>query len=223
MTPARPHPRPIPAFIERALFTVSVPARPRSRAAVEEDWGDSDGVGRLTVELQERENWCWAAVSLGLHRRFVELGGTQLRYTNQCDVARAVRPFACVDQCAGDACNKQTNLHAAIGTVDLLIARGVGFKPVFPSSNPVSIFANTIRPTIDAGNVVVAHLDRGGDRGHFVVVCGCDPMGGELVFLADPQAPDPNPPPVSFAEFLNSGAGTPGGGRVDELYPTIFS
>lgn len=183
------------------------------------------------LERQIGREWCWAAVALGLHRRFADVVNTARIYHTQCDVVHAVLGGVCGAKGVGGEClTPDIDCDQPVSFLFKVGASGLGFiGALVPVAVPedeglvTHFFETVIRPAIDDDDVVVARLNRGTNQGHVVVVYGYDEVDGARVYLADPEGPSSEHKPVNFAAFLTKCEGPLNRGiRVDELYRARF-
>jgi hypothetical protein len=126
------------------------------------------------VERQEKSNWCWAAVSLSIHKFFKPASARR-----QCGVAGALLKLPCCGNFTRK-CNEPESLTSALRHFARL-NRVVQRVPEF----------GEIQTEINAGRPVCARFEwtTGAFKGfgHFAVVCGFDAaLGGSVVIVEDP-------------------------------------
>lgn len=146
----------------------------------------SSGV-QLVIEVpqQEKENWCWAAVSVGVIAHY------EHRNVEQCEVAGAVLKTNC---CSG-GCNVPHFMNLVL---DELHHFG-------RSANQLEF--SQIRAEI-GNHPVACWIDHDRRVGHFVLITGwiIDENNRSYVFVVDPSpgAPHVNPGAMPFSRFQAS-------------------
>lgn len=124
--------------------------------------------------VQERDNWCWAAVA-------DYIADTLSQATGQCVIAKACLPQLCGGQCHDDACDAPHRLE------DGLLAAG------HPANYSVGAASERIvKKEIDAGRPVGVRIGwNQSGRGHFLTVLGyvTDGRDGSLYAVYDPAPP----------------------------------
>jgi hypothetical protein len=138
----------------------------------------SEAAVPLTVQRQERSEWCWAAVSVSVDLLFRPASAH-----TQCDVASLALALACCGDGKPAACNVPHELNTVLGRLHLLAGD--------PLRTPVPF--TQIRKEIDSGRpvcILIKWLDRDGSltRGHFIAVNGyrITPAGKQFVSITDP-------------------------------------
>lgn len=123
----------------------------------------------LQLDKQRQTEWCWAAVGSAIRKH---RGGPAL---TQCQVAERVWPgYGCCANPAG--CNSPAALQ------DTLTAIGHLRQPIYDTIQPEAIDAE-----IRANRPVCCGLIKGAS-GHFVVITGWYPSGGEIYLkIQDPS------------------------------------
>lgn len=161
--------------------------------------GTTCGVS-LKVPRQQRSEWCWAAVSVGVDR-FFRPDSTHC----QCEIASRSLNLQC---CSGvqpaplTTCNAPHAIHTVLGTHHLLAAD--------PIIKPLSF--DSVRTEIDAGRpvcVLIKWLDSQGQvtqRGHFIAINGYRVTTGQSQFVSitDPMYGSSE---IAFDQFANGKGG----------------
>jgi hypothetical protein len=140
---------------------------------------------RFELDTQQKRQWCWAAVSAGVHGYFS--GQAAL---SQCDVAqRLLGKNCCQDP---DACDSPQRLEAAL--------EAIGAKV---HVQPGRLDFQHLKAEIDAGRPVCARIGWFDGGGHFVVLYGYreSKSGGRQVLVSDPLFPDSI---VEYDEFVSA-------------------
>jgi len=154
----------------------------------------------VTIEKQQRTEWCWAAVSVSVNA-FFRPGASH----TQCDLAGAILKLPC---CAGQqpsqsaACNVPHDIHTVLGRLHLLAAD--------PIVKPLS-FAE-VQDEIDHGRPVCVLIKwlgsngQPGDRGHFIAIDGyrITPAQKQFVSIGDPCY---GPSEVDYEQFSSPQGG----------------
>jgi hypothetical protein len=120
----------------------------------------------LKMEIQEENQWCWAAVAAAIHNR----KAGRAKALTQCQIAGKVKTqsdvhFACSNPAPF---NEPESLEKALRTIGHLHNAGIGTAPF-----------DEIEKEIAADRPICARIvwDRNGDRliegAHFVVIVGC--------------------------------------------------
>ena len=154
----------------------------------------------LTVQKQERTEWCWAAVTVSVNRVF----RPDSSHT-QCEVAgHALGRKCCSDGKgrASDPCNVPHELHPVLGHLHLLAADPIVKALTF----------DQVKTEIDGGRpvcVLIKWLDKDGkrtDRGHFIAIAGyrVTPAQKQFVSIGDPFF---GPSEIDYASFSNPQGG----------------
>lgn len=150
------------------------------------------------MEVQEQDNWCWAAVAASLKNWRLPAGSARV---TQCEVVSMVREAAA---CANRAAfNLPDKLQLALD--ELEISNGP------PRARARARF-DVIQREIDRDRPVCARVlwDSDGNRraegAHFVVIAGYEDSGADqriLVFdpAVDPPGPEPRISEWSYAKF----------------------
>lgn len=136
----------------------------------------------LTIQRQEKSEWCWAATSVSVDR-FFRPDSTH----TQCDIASLALGLHCCDNgkpAQSDACNGPHPLNPVLGQLHLLAAD--------PILKPLTF--DRVQQEIDAGRpicVLIKWLDNQGqvtDRGHFIAINGyhVTPAQTQFVSITDP-------------------------------------
>lgn len=130
----------------------------------------------FAMEVQEEDQWCWAAVAVSVARFFDPATGW-----TQCLLACAeFERSDCCDPAHRDDCDKPWYLNRALARTDNLAA---------PTHVGPRTFAE-VAGEIDAGRPAGCRIEwRGGDEGHFVVIGGWlkAASGKEYVDVFDPK------------------------------------
>ncbi len=127
----------------------------------------------LEVETQEHSNWCWAAVSVSVHR-FFERGSD----ARQCGAAGAIRGLPCCDGFT-QKCNQPESLTQALTHFGKLKRQPVERAATF----------DEIRSEVLAGRPLCMRVEwttgaiKG--NGHFAVITGFDNSAGTPVVLVE--------------------------------------
>lgn len=154
----------------------------------------------LKVPRQERSEWCWAAVSVGVDR-FFRPDSTHC----QCEIASSTLSLQCCDgtqPAASNKCNTPHALNPVLGRYGLLAAA--------PIVKPLSF--DQVCTEIDAGRPVCAlirWLDNQGQvtpRGHFIALNGyrVTPAQKQFVSITDPMYGSSE---VDFGQFSSDKGG----------------
>lgn len=127
---------------------------------------------RLTLEIQDQTEWCWASVGSAVH---AYLDGETIP---QCEVACKVRNRPdCCSAPSSAACNSPSSLRQTLSLLGNLRAP--------PVSGPID--PNALDSEIAADRPVCCGL-KNGDDGHFVVVIGWYKSGGQTTIkIKDPS------------------------------------
>jgi|SRR6185436_1483528 len=157
----------------------------------------------VKVPRQAQDNWCWAAVSVGIRRAY--RGSRML----QCEVASRVLSLVCCRAGTEPACNVQRRLGRALAPYFQ--------RPVL--STPRSRSFDFVKEQIDKGHPIavrIAWSETG--AGHFVVISGYyEDDGIRDVFVCDPFLGGrgiPHP----FKQFRNNYNQS---GKWDQTYITV--
>lgn len=156
----------------------------------------------LTIQRQEKSEWCWAATSVSVDL-FFRPDSTH----TQCDMASLVLDLPCCDDgkpAQSDACNAPHALNPVLGRLHLLAAD--------PILTPLTF--DRVQKEIDAGRpvcVLIKWLDNQGhvtDRGHFIAINGyhVTPAQTQFVSITDPLY---GASEIAFLQFISK----PGGYR----------
>ena len=140
---------------------------------------------RFELETQEKRQWCWAAVSAGIHGYFS--GQASL---TQCEVARRLLGKDCCED--PDSCNSPQRLQAAL--------EAIGTKVEVHSGR---LDFQHLKLEIDAGRPVCVRIAWFDGGGHFAVLYGYreSKPGGRQVLVSDPLFPDSI---VDYEEFVSA-------------------
>lgn len=156
----------------------------------------------VNVPQQAQDNWCWAAVSVGIRRAYERAA------TLQCDVARRVLGRVCCPAGTNGGCNVQRTLAPAL----LPYLEG----PVL--ADDASRTFEFVKQQIDRGRPIavrIAWSEAG--SGHFVVISGyLDDGDVQDVFVCDPFVGG-HGIPWSFEQFHSNYHGL---GRWDLTFRT---
>jgi hypothetical protein len=154
----------------------------------------------LTVPHQERSEWCWAAVSVGVDH-FFRPDSTH----SQCEIASSALNLRC---CTGlqpaslNACNTPHAIHTVLGTYHLMAEK--------PIVKPLDF--DRVRTEIDAGRpvcVLIRWLDSQGQvtqRGHFIAINGyrVTPAQKNFISITDPMYGSSQ---IAFEQFASGKGG----------------
>lgn len=154
----------------------------------------------VTIEKQQRTEWCWAAVSVSVNAFFRPSSSH-----TQCELAGAVLNMTC---CSGDRpshsapCNAPHDIHTVLGRLHLLAA-----DPIVKA-----LSFHELKDEIDHDRPVCVLIKwlgkdgKPGDRGHFIAIEGyrITPAGKQFVSIGDPFF---GPSEVEYAEFSSPGGG----------------
>jgi hypothetical protein len=123
------------------------------------------------MELQEQDEWCWAAVSLSVERYF-----SPTSPLTQCMIAGQLLGARCCDD--PEACNQPAKLQDALKLVRRLTGD--------PTAGPLSF--TDIQKDLDGGRPVCLRIGWDGGGGHFVILVGygLSRSGARLVEVEDP-------------------------------------
>ncbi len=154
----------------------------------------------LEVPRQEKSEWCWVAVSVGVDR-FFRPDSTH----SQCGIASSTLNLECCNgtrSAAVSSCNTPHAIHPVLGIHHLLAAD--------PILKPLSF--DRLRAEIDAGQPVCAlikWLDSQGQvtqRGHFIAINGyrITPAQKQFVSITDPLYGSSE---VAFEQFTSGTGG----------------
>jgi len=154
----------------------------------------------LAVPRQEKSEWCWAAVSMGVDL-FFRPDSTH----NQCEIASSALNLQCCNgaqPASVDDCNKPHALHPVLGRYHLLAAD--------PIVKPLEF--DRVRGEIDAARpvcVLIKWLNNQGqvtDGGHFIAINGyrVTPAQKQFVSITDPMYGSSE---IVFEEFISSKGG----------------
>jgi hypothetical protein len=155
----------------------------------------------LKVPRQERSEWCWAAVLVGVDR-FFRPDSTH----SQCEVASSTLSLQCCDgtqPAALTTCNTPHALNPVLGRFGLLAAA--------PIVKPLDF--DHVRTEIDAGRPVCAlirWLDDQGQvtqRGHLIAINGyrVTPAQKQFVSITDPMYGSSE---IDFGQFSSAKGAT---------------
>lgn len=127
------------------------------------------------VERQDKDNWCWAAVSDFAAKYLTLLG------KGQCNIATACLPLACGNGCSATCCDVPHELSNAMAKTG---------HPVKWSESISTELA--IKKDIDANKMVGVRIEWPDKTGHFVAICGYDTpaIGGLRYWVYDPAKGD---------------------------------
>jgi hypothetical protein len=155
----------------QSLLSVTIPlTEDVLTAAVPMAGGGATGSVPMTVEHQERDLWCWAAVATSVSRFYdANSSWTQCALANS-ELARA-------DCCAPDTCNETHRLDTALQTTGNL-----------DSWNEGAMLYAEICAAIMAQRPPCCRIAWDGDNGHFVAVVGYtdDGQGSGRLEVRDP-------------------------------------
>lgn len=127
----------------------------------------------VKVPRQAQDNWCWAAVSVGIRRAY------EGSATRQCEVAERILSIPCCPAGTKKGANVQRPLAPAL--------RPYLKRPVL--QDPRSRSFEFVKEQIDRGHPIAVRLAwrDGGGAGHFVVISGYHEHDGiQDVFVCDP-------------------------------------
>ncbi len=164
-------------LIQSTRRTVIIP-RPEAPSSQEEK------VLKFTMECQQANFWCWAAVAVSVARYY-----SPQSTVRQCTLASKVLelPTCCVEneQCLGNKhpadCDRQYSVHHPLKEVGHL-------GQAYPQ--PIDLMAvagmPSVQEEIDYGRPVVCRIEWTGGSGHFIVIYGYDfREAAERLHLAD--------------------------------------
>lgn len=123
----------------------------------------------VAVPFQQRPQWCWAAVAVGVAAYY-----DPTTPWTQCRVAREVLGADCCAAPDCVECDRQWYLDEALA----LVRHGAGH-----GRGALSLTA--VLRELRRGDPIGVRIDWGDGSGHFVLLCGGDPRNGEVV-VEDP-------------------------------------
>jgi hypothetical protein len=143
---------------------------------------DGDNPLTIAVPKQEKEEWCWAAVCVGL-RKFYD--NEEIR---QCAIATEVIGGDCCTN--GDMCNEPQFLSIVLDDMH------------YREAKKDQVTFDLIRAQIDKGRPLCCFIDHGSDVGHFIVISGYDADSKQIGVL-DPAPGEAHISPrmVPFSAF----------------------
>jgi hypothetical protein len=159
----------------------------------------------MTVPDQERDEWCWAAVCVGVREAYEQVT------SRVCEVAGEVLFGDGTSCCTNpDGCDEAMYLSLALGRLGY-------FAP--PRVNKPLDFGE-IADQIALGRPVCCFIDYGTAIGHFIVISAVDPATKSVGVLdPDPNGPHVSPDFVTHAALVASYGQSPSG-RWKETYRT---
>jgi hypothetical protein len=128
---------------------------------------EGDNPLNIAVPKQEKEEWCWAAVCVGI-RSFYDH-----KLMKQCEIASEVIGGDCCTN--GDSCDKPRRLS--------LVLDKMGYR----ESAEAQVDFDEIRAQVDAGRPLCCFIDHGSDVGHFIVISAYD-AESEQIGVLDPAS-----------------------------------
>jgi len=127
----------------------------------------------VIVPKQVQDNWCWAAVAVGIATAYGD------KNVFQCDTAAHVLNTVCCPAGKHDACDKPHTL-----------AEALNLKSHFQAqlNNANSRTFPFVKENIDKGHPIAVRIDwKEGKTGHFVVISGYRVIGNvPEIFVCDP-------------------------------------
>jgi papain like cysteine protease AvrRpt2 len=165
----------------------------------------------ISIEQQQQNQWCWAAIALSICRFC-----NDQRWQQQCElVNKILKPILGGDDCCQDGTSDNCNISWSLS--DVLNTTGHLAQP----AQAVVLFENLQRE-IDVRQKPVAIRIVFSDlvTRHFIVVVGCSQStdGTQWVKVADPSQPKGNVTSLEYASLQN---GYRPGATWDESYFTI--
>jgi papain like cysteine protease AvrRpt2 len=161
----------------------------------------------FSIQTQQQDKWCWAAVSVSLEHYFVPTSTL-----TQGQMATEVLGIA---GCSGNPgpCNQAARLQDALDVVRQRTASGPR-RLTFPAPRGRLTFSQ-LEQELDGSFPVCVRIGWDGGGGHFVVLSGYQQLtsGGQLVDVADPFYGDGT---ITYDELSFSYAGR---GRWTATYP----
>ncbi|HEX8223909.1 MAG TPA: hypothetical protein VF605_08850 [Allosphingosinicella sp.] len=130
----------------------------------------------LRLEKQGGENWCWAAVTIGIARLYnASVESRQCRFVTKA-FGKSPSDHCCGSDPPTDECDRPSSLDVALDSVECF-ADGANAAP----------FA-TLQREINQGRVVGVRIERPTTAGHFMAVSGwkLGPAGQEVLIVNDP-------------------------------------
>jgi ABC-type bacteriocin/lantibiotic exporter with double-glycine peptidase domain len=125
----------------------------------------------FSMQQQEHDHWCWAAVATSLARFY----DSATKWKEQCTVANAhLQRSDCCSAAAAEECNVARIMEEVLQTVGLFREWHIGPKPF-----------DAVCEAIDDNRAIVCRIVWSGDGGHFVVITGYD-RGRETIVVHDP-------------------------------------
>ncbi len=169
--------------------------------------GNAPRVLKFTMQAQQQDYWCWAAVASSICAFYPPPNGTPAK--PQCEIATTFLGIPCClnplpAPSADWPGNEEFSLEVPLDQFGHLAQPKIGGALDFPS----------IIREIDAERPVCCHVDwGGGSDGHFVVIVGYNPANQEIVVR------DPSHTPV-HGSLRYVGRATFPGGAWNETYLT---
>ncbi len=110
------------------------------------------------IEMQQRSQWCWAAVAFNVDHYF-----SRNSTSTQCSIVREVLNLSrcCNDPVTYEGCDVAEYLHKALGVVQ---------RPYTPIARPLSF--EEVQNEIDAHRPICVAISWRGGGGHFVIIAG---------------------------------------------------
>jgi hypothetical protein len=144
----------------------------------------------MLVDIQEKDNWCWAAVARSVSR-FVKPGlePSQCLIANRVLAARTQPPLGTWGPCCANP-PQSSHCNLAATLADALNGVNVAFQFLGDSMTDALTFED-VRREIDNECPICVHIQwkGGGQGGHFVLITGYrqDAGGNRFVTVMDPS------------------------------------
>jgi Papain-like cysteine protease AvrRpt2 len=155
-------------------------------------------VGNLTfsIEHQDQDQWCWAAVTISICRFYKDQ-----RWQHQCNLVNEILSSIlggvdCCEDGASDNCNISFSLSDVLNTTGHLVQLVQGVVSFEDLNQEIEVRQRPLAIRIVFSDFITRH---------FIVVVGCmqTPDGKQWVKVADPSQSTGNTTSIEYTSLLN--------------------